>query len=199
MTEDELIDTMCTKFQDLDEYLTSETREEITFYKYFFPYLEELKSSQQKVSSENVYFKFVRKCEAYSKYIDKIYFFPKYFTPDKIPESTISKQEVDDFIKTESFYYENPQDEITKVSSYRGVWTEFFPDRTYSKNEIHWTGNNQFKIDFVKSTNPLRKNLHQQENSHIFELMEKKDNYYLISTHLMDQGKMVLFKLYVKE
>lgn len=60
----------------------------------------------------------------------------------------------------------------------KGLWTDNFKDGTYSKLRFKWINDCEFEIEFIESNNPVQSQFSKKGDKYLYQIIEKKDNYY---------------------
>ena len=99
------------------------------------------------------------------------------------------------FSKYTDFYYLEHTGDTTRLSIKDGFWTDFFTAKnTYSKCSFQWTDKCNFELEFIKSNDPLRKNMSKKGDKYKYRLLSSTPTYFLLLVHYGNVWQE--FKLY---
>jgi len=117
----------------------------------------------------------------------------------KKPTSKASKQDVESFKELSNFYYFEATGDTTLVVMKEGNWTDAFADSTFSYLTYEWLSDNEFELKFIRSNNETRSNFSVKGDRYVYQILEKSDNYFVMSVNIPGQKSYDLFKMYFSE
>ncbi len=73
---------------------------------------------------------------------------------------------------------------------------DLFKDGTYSKLKFEWLGDCEFELEFIESNNESRKSFSKPGDKYIYQILDKKAKYYLMSAWIPGMSYFLKFKIY---
>jgi len=185
------------------DYLKTLTVEDDTlkinmlFEKKLYPYLGLLQKSKAQKAGEQIYYRLQRNCEEFRYLLNRL-------NPSKEatlqitekPISEISKKQLKKFKDQKQFYYFEVSGDTTKVLMENGYWIDSFPHNTFSRMSYHWINDTEFKLVYLESNNEIRSNISMKGDTYIYQVLSKKNGFYLMSITIPGQETFQKFKIY---
>lgn len=195
------IDSVATKFCEYikaTENIKNDSIRINQFYQtQFDPFLSNIESEKVDKTARQLFYRLQRNCIDFSLLLDRLY--PPKENVNRItdkPKTKLTDKEIKEFWNRKTFkYYENNGNE-TIVQLSNNQWKDIFTDSTYSKLKYKEVNNYEFELEFIESNNESRSNYSVVGDKFVYGIIEKKDNYYLMSSKVESQNHYEVFKLY---
>lgn len=100
------------------------------------------------------------------------------------------------FRKHKIYKYIEFNGDTTNLKIDNDFWIDNFKDGTYSKLKIYWSSDCYFDIEFINSNNEVRKKISHPGDKYRYTILEKFDNYYLMSVEITGIKRFSIFKIY---
>lgn len=191
---DSLISVMC-------EFLQTNTSTDsisliLVYGKHLFPFVERFDENEREKITEKIYYRFQRNCRDFSDLLDRLSPPNGYWEKvvDK-PKSRLTKKQCQDFLKHRRFMYPDFNGDTVNLIIDKGLWTDNFKDGTYSKLRFKWINDCEFEIEFIESNNPVQSQFSKKGDKYLYQIIEKKDNYYLMSVQVPETDGYYLFHM----
>lgn len=167
--------------------------------KVLYPFLSKVPPEKVDSIGQTTYFRFQRNCPEFREILNRL-------NPPKDevswtesePKSNITNKEIRQFKKTNKFSYFEVDGARTQVEIKNGYWNDYFTDGTFSKLNYNWISDEKFELIFIESNNVTRSNFSFKGDQLIYKLLDKKEDYYLLSVNIAGQNNYEIFKLYFK-
>jgi len=163
----------------------------------FDPFLNNIEREKSDKIARQLFYRLQRNCLDFSQLLDRLY--PPKESINRIsekPETKLSEKEIKEFWNQKTFkYFENNGNE-TIVEVNDNQWRDVFSDSTYSKLSYRAINNYEFELEFIESNNETRSNYSVVGDKFVYGIIEKGENYYLMSSKVESQNHFETFKLY---
>jgi hypothetical protein len=196
--KDSIVTEICKTIK-VDKHLNDSIRIENSYLKHLYPYLNKFPENERENIGISIYYRLQKNCKDFLEILDRNN--PAkgdWKVLDKKPKILIDKltsQSLKNFSKFR--YFESANGDIIQVILKNGFWTEYFLDSTYSKLKFNWIDDFKFEIEFIESNNESRKNFSKIGDKYIYEIFNKKDNYFELLIEYPNSDKYLTFKIYI--
>jgi hypothetical protein len=102
----------------------------------------------------------------------------------ELPKARADSKDCKALFEQKTFWYLETSGDTVNVTIADGFWTECFGDGTYSKLSIAPLSDCRFEASFIESDNHIRKNLSQPGEKYIYQVLERRNAYFLISSEI---------------
>lgn len=163
-----------------------------------YPYLGILEESKVEAIGRRVYYRLQRNCVGFRELLDRLE--PpkeKLVRNTTKPTTKLSKKQLEVFKNISQFKYKEFDGTDTFVDMKDNKWTDKFADNTVSKLTYKWLSDDEFQLTFIESDNETRSNFSFEGDKFNYIVIDKKENYYLLSVNIEDQKIYEEFKLYI--
>lgn len=190
---------MCEEFKNTSN-LPDSSRVENMYSKYLYPHLLNMNTKENIDSiGTSLYIRLQKECEEFRTFLIEKTNSEHWEIINEMPKSEFTKKQQKEFNKIKAFYYyEGETNEITNVILHKNLWVDHFPNHTFSKNYFKWNNENQFVLEFIESNNEGRKAYSRKGEKYFYQIINKKDNYYIIASQIPNQKEILVFKLYIQ-
>jgi len=163
----------------------------------FDVYLNRFEREKANKLGSQLFYRTQKNCREFTELLERLYPPKESVTRKKEkPNTNLSGNEILDFWNRDLFkYFENNGNETIVVIK-NNKYKETFTDSTYSKLEYKKISNYEFELEFIESNNEIRSSYSLKGDKFIYGIIDKTENYYLISTKVENQDYYELFKLY---
>jgi len=189
---------MCDYLKQLD--IKDDTLKiNILLEKMLFPYLEKVEESKAQKVGQQVYYRLQRNCVDFRELLDRLE--PPREATVRVtekPKPEITKKQLKEFKKQKEFYYFEVAGDATRVIMENGFWAETFTDKTFSNLNYNWVSKTEFELVFIESNNETRENFSVKGDKYIYQILSRKEDFYLMSVNIPGQITFEKFKLYFK-
>lgn len=187
---------MCDYLKNLD--IKSDKRKIKSLYKKaLYPYLDYFPQSQTQKIGQQVYYRLQRNCVEFRNLLDRLE--PPKEAVTRItekPEPEISKEQLMEFKNQKEFYYFEVAGDTTKVIMDKGIWTDLFSNKTFSKLTYNWINETEFELIFVESNNETRSYFSVKGDKYIYQILSKGDGFYRMTVNIPGQNTFEKIKMY---
>jgi hypothetical protein len=108
----------------------------------------------------------------------------------ELPETTISNEDFDRFVNGRISYCE-PEGDTVNVSIKKNTWIEKFSDGTESKLKFTPKENGEFELEFIKSSNVVRKNYSKPGDTYRYRIYEVKGNLFFYGLYMENSSFLI--------
>lgn len=194
--KDSVILEMCNTLKS-NKHLSDTARFENMITTHLQPFLFKYPEDTQEDIWKNIYYRLQRTCREFRGILDRLSP-PKgdWQELDEKPSSQLKKQACRNFLKTSGYYYLEGDGDKVAIEIKDGYWTDRFKDGTYSKLRFKWLNHCEFELEFVESNNEGRMNLSNPGDKYRYQLLDKKEGYYDVSSEIPNTSNFMKFKLY---
>lgn len=137
----------------------------------------------------NLFQQFLEKNEPNNAYWSTFYNKPK-------PLTKLNDEDCNNFFDHKSFTYFEYSGDTVHLQIEDGFWIDHFKDSTTSELKVFKNSNCRFTIEFIKSNNFSRQNMSNPGDQYIYTILDKTENYYLMSVEMEGVDRYSIFKLY---
>lgn len=168
------------------------------FYKNKFDtFLYQFDREKSNLIGSQLFYRTQKNCRAFTELLERLY--PPKESVSRIkekPKTKLSDKQILDFWNQKSFYYFENSGEETIVVIENNEYKETFTDSSYSNLSYERINKFEFELEFLESNNEIRRNFSLRGDKFIYGIIDREENYYLISTKIENQNYYELFKLY---
>jgi len=165
-----------------------------------FPFVDHYAESQREKITEKIFYTFQRNCVEFYNLLLRLNPSDDYWDywekVETIPPTTLNKSSCRDFVKHRFIYSDSNKDTVNMVIE-KGHWLEHFPDGTKSKLTFRWIDDCEFEIEFIESTNAVQRQFSKKGDTYRYQIIEKKEKYYLVSVELVGTNEYHLTYLFL--
>ncbi len=163
----------------------------------FDVYLEKFDTEKVDKIGQQLFYRLQRNCLDFCQLLERLYP-PKesIYRTKKKPKTKLTNLEIERFKNKNRFKYLENNGNETHVEMANNYWKDVFTDSTYSMLKYKWVSDFEFELVFVESNNEIRTAYSITGDKFIYGVIEKGENYYLISSKIESQSHYELFKLY---
>jgi|GEM_PF-6693050 len=111
------------------------------------------------------------------------------------PPSSITREECASFWNIHQFTYHNADSTLVHLTLNNNYWIDRMEDGTYSKLTLDKFNDQTFNICFVGSNNPLKALYSIPGDIYCYQLLEKTDHSFKLSTHIEGLSSYEVFEL----
>lgn len=193
---DSLSYAMCDYLKQL-ESPTDALRLQNLYDNQLYPFLDKLDATRSEQVGNQIYYRLQRNCVGFRDLLDRLA--PPKEAPIRSsikPIATISKKDLKRFKEQKDFYYFEASGHTTHATMKEGFWMDTFTDDTHSKLTYNWISDSEFELVFVESNNESRSNFSVKGDKLVYQVLEKKDNYYVLSVNIPGQEVYEKFRVY---
>lgn len=165
--------------------------------KHLAPVLNLVEPSKQTYAFDFIHYRLQRNCKEYKDILDRMN--PSKGDWEKIdtkPVSLLKRKTCQDFLSRENYRYVESNGDTVHVTLKKGIWTDRFPDGTYSQLKFRWVNDCEYEIEYLESNNTVRKNFSMPGDKYRYVLIEENEHFYKISAEIVGTGQFMLFHLY---
>lgn len=163
----------------------------------FDPTLNNFEKEKADKIARQLFYRLQRNCLDFSLLLDRLYPPKEYVNRVyKKPVTKLSNKEIKEFWNRKVFKYIEANGEETIVELSKNQWKDIFTDSTYSKLSYRNINSYEFELEFIDSNNETRSNYSVVGDKFVYGIIEKKENYYLMSSKVESQNHYEIFKLY---
>lgn len=194
--KDSLINVMCETFVST-ENLPDTSRIGYTFESHMMDFLSQYPQSQRQELLNGLFIRFQRNCPPFKAFLDRMD--PPsgdWKTVDGKPLTRLNKRECRQFLNHRNFAYLESSGDTVKLEIANGFWIDHFKDGTFSKLKLEWISDCEFEIEFVESNNDVRKNFSKPGDRYVYQIVDKKPEFYDMSVEIKGTGRYALFRMY---
>ncbi|HMC84551.1 MAG TPA: hypothetical protein VKI61_03465, partial [Chitinophagaceae bacterium] len=146
---------------------------------------------------DNIYFRLQRLCPVFNELLVKNSPKNKYWqTVFERPQSHLKNSDCLEFQEYKNYKYIEMNGDTVKLKIDSGFWVDNFKDGTYSKLKVYWSLDCYFDIEFIESNNNIRKKFSKPGDKFRYTILEKFDNYYLMSVEIVGIKRFSIFKIF---
>jgi hypothetical protein len=194
---DSISNEFCNYIKSTENIENDSIRINLFYETKFDPFLNNIEREKADKIAQQLFYRLQRNCLDFSLLLDRLY--PPKENINRIsekPKTKLSDKEIKEFWNRKSFkYFENNGNE-TIVQLNNNQWKDIFTDSTYSKLNYKAINNYEFELEFIESNNDTRSNYSVAGDKFVYGIIDKIDNYYLMSSKIESQNHYELFKLY---
>lgn len=193
---DSLCLKMCETLESNREKVDS-VRQKEAYEKHLYSFLAKVEREQINSVFKNIFFRLQKLCADFGNILDRA-------NPTKgdwkivqeRPKIQLTRKDCDEFLgKSKYKYLEYDGDTVNLVIN-KSHWIDHFKDGTHSKLTLSRISDCQFEIEFVESDNELRRNFSKPGDKYKYHILDKIDNYYLLSVETDGNDRIAIFKMY---
>lgn len=196
---DSLSYVICDYLKTLDQTNDPNLKIGLLLANHIYPYSDKLDNSESLIVEKRIFYRLQRNCIEFSDLLEEL-------SPSKNgmlrkttkPISKLSKREIKKFKERTNFKYFEANGNTTFVNIQNERWIETFTDKTYSILDYKWISNSEFELTFIESNNETRAGISINGDKYIYNIIEKKTDYYIVSLNIPGQKVYEEFKLYFK-
>ena len=194
---DSISQVLCDYLKTTDDIQNDSIRINKFYQEKFDAYLVRFDREKANKIGSQLFYRTQRNCKEFTELLERLYPPTESVTRTiKKPSTNLSDKEIKDFWNKKSFkYFENDGNE-TLVEINKNKYLETFSDSTYSKLNYSQISNYEFELEFIVSNNEIRSAYSLNGDNFIYGIIDKGENYYLISTKIESQNYYEIFKLY---
>ncbi len=115
---------------------------------------------------------------------------------DEKPTTVLDNEGCKTFLKYQVYSYLETNGDTVHLEIKNGYWVEHFKDSSYSKLKLKKLNDCEFEIVFVESNNNIRKSFSKPGDKYKYQIVDKKENYFFMSTEVEGQNRFSTFKIY---
>ncbi|MCE2958612.1 MAG: hypothetical protein ACK5R0_10020 [Bacteroidota bacterium] len=195
-TKDSLVNEMCNTIIN-SQSLGDSARVAAMFRKHLFPFLDKYPESLRDELGMNIYFRMQRNCDAFKDLLHRVDP-PKgdWQAVEKKLTTSLNKKGCRGLLDHNKLSYLESSGDTVQLVIDKGMWVDRFKDGTYSKLKMRWISDCEFEIEFIESNNASRKGLSKKGDKYLYQVFDKKDNYYDMSVQIPGSDRYMVFKLY---
>ena len=146
---------------------------------------------------QNIYFRLQRNCKIFKEILIRNSSENKYWKVIyEKPQSKADAKICADFFKHTKFTYFETNGDTVHLKIENNFWIDNFIDGTYSKLKITKGRYCEFDIEFIESNNNSRKNFSKSGDKYKYTIIDKSEDFYLMSVEIIGLGSYSIFKLY---
>lgn len=194
---DSISKEFCKYLNTTKDIQNDDTRINNFYQNKFDVYLENFDAEKVDKIGQQLFYRLQRNCLDFCQLLERLHP-PKESVnrTKKKPISKLTNLEIESFKISNGFNYFENNGNKTQVEMVNNYWKEVFSDSTYSMLKYKWVNDLEFELEFIESNNEIRKAYSVKGDKFIYGVIEKGENYYLISSKIENQDHYELFKLY---
>lgn len=194
---DSISKEFCKYLNTTKDIQNDDTRINNFYQNKFDVYLENFDAEKVDKIGQQLFYRLQRNCLDFCQLLERLHP-PKESVnrTKKKPITKLTNLEIESFKNKNGFKYFENNGNKTHVEMVNNYWKEVFTDSTYSMLKYKWVNNFEFELEFIESNNEIRKAYSVKGDKFIYGVINKSENYYLISSKIENQTHYELFKLY---
>lgn len=163
-------------------------------------YLSGFPEESQEDEAKTLLLRLERNCDSFKRLLDQAEP-PKgdWYIERENPQSRISASECEKYLLQPVHYYIDPSGDIVTVEVKDGIYTETFPDGTFSKLSFHWLGECRFMLEFIESNHEIKKRISVPGDQYFYKLIDKNEGSFIASTEIKGSTDYYSFKIYLNK
>lgn len=195
---DLMLDKMCVEFTN-SKWQNDSIALTMLNNKYIQPYLAQFSDAEWNAKGDYLFYRFQKRCPHFKEFLKDSG--PRnlddWLTLDTKPSITVTDDELAELKKAKNVHYFDYGGKKTSVELTKTKWKESFGDGSFSSLNFQWKDGTKFELEFISSTNEIKKNYSRKGDKYYYEVVSKENGYYWVLNQSPGREGFLKFKLYI--
>lgn len=195
---DLMLDKMCAEFSN-SKWQNDSISLTMLNLKYIEPYLDQFPQNEWNAKGDYLFYRFQKRCPYFKEFLAKSspVNLDDWLTLDTKPIVTITEDQLAELKKAKNAHYFSYDGVKTSVEISKTKWKEKFVDGSSSVLNFRWKDGTKFELEFISSTNDIKKNYSRKGDKYYYEVVSKENGYYWVLNHSTERDGFLIYKLYI--